>query len=161
MDRPLLGERRVPLTIWVFPSIDLKAGNYAKKIASGEAMLNDLSFGTGTIEYDVDASAGMGAGFCFRRTEQGLRKEDFYPVTTTELRDRTADCGSIDVRRKRMAVLLWDLFPQYQAHAPLQLGGWNHIKLVISAQRMDVFVNGSSAPSLKVGRLEGDAKEEA
>jgi hypothetical protein len=51
------------------------------------------------------------------------------------------------------------MFPQYQAPAPLKESGWNHVKLVVSGRRMNVFMNGASSPTLKVGSLEGDALE--
>ena len=54
-------------------------------------------------------------------------------------------------------VLLWDLFPQYETRAPLRENGWNHVKMVISGRRMNVFVNDAPSPTLEVGRLEGDA----
>lgn len=50
-----------------------------------------------------------------------------------------------------------DLFPQYQTRAPLQENGWNHIRMVVSGRRMHVFVNDAPAPTLTVGRLEGEA----
>jgi hypothetical protein len=53
-------------------------------------------------------------------------------------------------------VLLWDLYPQYQSSAPLKLGEWNHIKLVISAHRMNVYVNGSATPVLRIPNLEAN-----
>jgi hypothetical protein len=55
--------------------------------------------------------------------------------------------------------MLWDLFLQYQASAPLLETGWNHIKMVVSGRRMNIFVNRASSPTLAVGRLEGDALE--
>ena len=54
-------------------------------------------------------------------------------------------------------VLLWDFFPQYENRAPLRENGWNHIKMVVSGRRMNVFVNDATSPTLEVGRLEGDA----
>ena len=54
-------------------------------------------------------------------------------------------------------MLLWDFFPQYQNRAPLRENGWNHIKMVVSGRRMNVFVNDATSPTLEVGRLEGDA----
>lgn len=35
--------------------------------------------------------------------------------------------------------------------------GGNHIKMVVSGRRMNVFVNDAPSPTLEVGRLEGDA----
>ncbi len=54
-------------------------------------------------------------------------------------------------------VLLWDFFPQYENRAPLRDNGWNHIKMVISGRRMNVFDNHATSPTLEVGSLEGDA----
>jgi hypothetical protein len=41
-------------------------------------------------------------------------------------------------RRKRGGVLLWNMFPQYQAPASLRENEWNHIKMVISGLRMNI-----------------------
>jgi hypothetical protein len=51
----------------------------------------------------------------------------------------------------------WDFYPEYQASAPVRETGWNHIMLVISGRRMNVYVNNEVSPSLRVGELEGDA----
>jgi hypothetical protein len=39
------------------------------------------------------------------------------------------------------------------------MGEWNHVKLVISGRRMNIFINGVKEPRLKIGRLEGDVQE--
>ena len=135
-----------------FDAIELKAGDYAKKIKTGQAVLNDFTFRDGTIEYDVDATTSMGAGFAFRR-----RDEDTYGLFYLRPRpkcEQAVDC--IQYAPQTHGVLLWDMFPQYQKPAPVRQGEWNHIKLVVSGQRMNVFINGTKAPSLKVGHLEGD-----
>src|SRR5438034_8517742 len=36
---------------------------------------------------------------------------------------------------------------------------WNHIKMVVSGRRMNVFVNDATSPTLEVGRLEGRSEE--
>lgn len=53
--------------------------------------------------------------------------------------------------------VLWDVYPQYQAAAPLRENEWKHIRLVISGKRMNVFVNGRTEPSLRVAHLDGEA----
>ena len=58
-------------------------------------------------------------------------------------------------RPQTHGVLLWDFFPQYENRAPLRENGWNHIKMVVSGRRMNVFVNDATSPTLEVGRLEG------
>lgn len=137
------------------PSIELKAGNYAQHIASGQAVVNGVTFRSGTIEYDVDAASGMGAGFAFRRRDNDTYEELY--LRPNPKCDQAADC--IQYAPQSHGVLMWDLFPQYQSPAPLRMGEWNHIKLVISGRRMNIFINDVKEPTLKIGRLEGDAQE--
>jgi len=123
----------------------------------GVAVLNGVTFRDGTIEFDVDGTGQTGGGIGFRRRD-GDTYEDFY------LRP-DPNCATapvpfcIQYAPHTHGVLLWDLFPQYQAPAPVRESGWNHVRLVISGRRMHVFVNGDKTPSLKVGRLEGDVLE--
>jgi hypothetical protein len=137
------------------PAMELKPGNYAQHIASGEAVLKDFTFRNGTIEYDVDATSGMGAGFAFRRGDKD-NFEDFYLRPRPKC-DQAPDC--IQYAPQTHGVLLWDMFPQYQSAAPLRTGQWNHVKLVISARRMNIFINHAQQPTLKIGRLEGDTDQ--
>jgi hypothetical protein len=125
------------------------------KVTKGVAVLKDFDFKDGTIEFDVLPLGPMGAGIGFRRRDDDTY-EDFY------LRPRpncaaAPDC--IQYAPQTHGVLLWDVFPQYQGPAPVEDSGVNHIKMVISGRRMNLYVNGSKTPSLAVGRLEGDALE--
>lgn len=138
-----------------YAALQLKPGNYAEHKMTGQAVLNDFTFRNGTIEYDVEALGSMGAGIGFRRRDKDTF-EDFY------LRPRPNCSAAVDCTQyapRTDGVLLWDLFPQYQAPAPLREGEWNHIKMVISGQRMNIYINGAKTPTLKIGRLEGDAQE--
>ncbi len=136
-------------------AIELQPGNRELKQKTGNAVLNGVVFRNGTIEYDVDPIGSMGAGVGFRRRDKGTY-EDFYLRPRPKC-DEAWDC--IQYAPETHGILLWDLFPQYQAPAPLKQGEWNHIKLVVSGQRMNVYVNGAQSPSLRIGRLEGDAQE--
>lgn len=137
------------------PTIELKAGNSAQRIRTGGAVLNDMIFRNGTIEFDVLATGSMGAGFGFRRTDD-KNFEDFY-LRPRDNCDRAEDC--MQYAPNTHGVLLWDLFPQYQSPAPVKNNEWNHLKFVINGQRMNIFVNGATTPTFQVGRLEGDAAE--
>jgi hypothetical protein len=136
-------------------SIELKAGNYKQHIPSGAASLKDLTFRDGTIEYDVAATTDMGAGFIFRSADKD-NFEMFYLRPRPKCED-APDC--VQYAPQTHGVLLWDVFPQYQGPAPLRQGDWNHVKLVISGRRMNIFINGATEPTLKIGRLEGDTEE--
>jgi hypothetical protein len=122
-------------------------------IKKGAAVLKGVTFGNGTIEFDVDPTGPMGAGAGFRvRDERTF--EDFY------LRPRPNCAEAWDCMQyapQTQGVLLWDLYPQFQSPAPLVAGDWNRVKLVISGRRMRVYVNGTR--TLEVGRLAGDALE--
>ena len=123
------------------------------RLNSGNAVLKDVTFTDGTIEFDVN-TVGRGApGIAFRRQDEKnfellyLRPDPACP----------AFHACIQYTPQTHGVLLWDLFPQYQTRAPLRDNGWNHIKMVVSGRRMNVFVNDASSPTLEVGSLEGDA----
>jgi hypothetical protein len=126
----------------------------ALHLKGGVAVLSDLIFRNGTIEFDVDP-IGMGAGVGFRRRDKDTF-EDFY-LRPSQKCSEAWDCTQYAPFTH--GVLLWDVFPQYQAPAPLREGDWNHVRLVVSGRRMQVFINGATSPTLKVGRLEGDTLE--
>jgi hypothetical protein len=136
------------------PSIELQPGDYRKGIPSGMASLKDFQFGNGTIEYDVSAENGMGAALMFRAASKE-NFEMFYLRPRPNCQE-APDC--VQYAPQTHGALLWDVFPQYQGPAPLRSGQWNHVKLVISGKRMNIYVNGATQPTLKVSRLEGDTE---
>ena len=123
------------------------------RLNSGEAALKDITFSDGTIEFDVNTIGRGAPGIAFRQQDGGnfellyLRPDPSCP----------AFHACMQYAPQTHGVLLWDLFPQYQTRAPLRENGWNHIKMVVSGRRMNVFVNDAASPTLTVGRLEGDA----
>jgi hypothetical protein len=123
------------------------------RLNSGTAALKDVTFGDGTIEFDVNTIGRGAPGIAFRQQDEGnfellyLRPDPACPAFQACMQYAPQTHG----------VLLWDFFPQYQTRAPLRENGWNHIKMVISGRRMNVFVNDAPSPTLQVGRLEGDA----
>ena len=123
------------------------------RLSSGDATLKDVIFSDGTIEFDVNTIGRGMPGIAFRQQDKDtfelfyLRPDPACP----------AFGACVQYTPETHGVLLWDLFPQYQSRAPLRESGWNHIKLVVSGRRMNVFVNDAPSPTLEVGRLEGDA----
>ena len=97
----------------------------------------------------------MGAGFVFRRADKD-NYEMFYLRPRPKC-EEAPDC--VQYAPQTHGVLLWDMFPQYQGPAPLRQNDWNHVKLVVSGRRMNIFINGATEPTLKIGRLEGDTDE--
>lgn len=123
------------------------------RLNSGAAVLKDLSFTDGTIEFDVNTIGRGMPGIAFRRQDQ----DNFELLYLRPDPSCPAFHACLQYTPRTHGVTLWDLFPQYQTRAPLRENGWNHIKMVVSGRRMNVFVNDAVSPTLMVGRLEGDA----
>ena len=128
-------------------------------VRQGGAILKGVTFASGTIEYDIEEAAdnqGI-AGIWFR--QQGTESaENFYLRTESDC-PRSIEC--LQYAPVSHGQVQWEVYPQYEAGAPVHATGWNHVKLVISGQRMNVFVNGQAQPALQVGELAGDAAEGA
>ncbi len=123
------------------------------RLNSGNAVLKDIVFSDGTIEFDVNTIGRGAPGIAFRRQDD----ENFELFYIRPDPNCPAFGACVQYTPETHGVLLWDFYPQYQSRAPLRENGWNHIKMVVSGRRMNVFVNDAAAPTLKVGRLEGDA----
>jgi hypothetical protein len=123
------------------------------RLNSGRAILKDITFSDGTIEFDVNTMGRGMPGIAFRRQDENnfellyLRPDPACPAFRACIQYAPTTHG----------VLLWDFFPRYQTRAPLRENGWNHIKMVVSGRRINVFVNDAPSPTLQVDRLEGDA----
>ena len=118
------------------------------------AVLKGVQFSTGTIEFDVKPDGGNWPTVRFRKADVRTA-EEFY-VRPSDACAASADCTQYaPMFNGRM---LWDTFYKYQHSAPFRLNEWNHIKMVISGQRMNVYFNREAEPSLKVGELMGQSK---
>jgi hypothetical protein len=119
-------------------------------VNKGYAELKNTNFSNGTIEFDTKFVGGRITGITFRQHDDEADALYFRP---------SADCAVSDECIQYMPtahhLFEWDLYGQYQTHAPINPDGWNHIKLVLSGARMNVFINGAQAPTLAVGTLVG------
>lgn len=119
-------------------------------VNKGYAELKNTNFSNGTIEFDTKFVGERITGITFRQHDDEADALYFRP---------SADCAVSDECIQYMPtahhVFEWDLYGQYQTHAPINSNGWNHIKLVLSGARMNVFINGARSPTLAVGTLVG------
>jgi hypothetical protein len=122
------------------------------RLNSGDAILKGLTFSDGTIEFDVNTIGRGAPGIAFRQQDEG----NFELLYFRPDPNCPAFRACVQYAPQTHGVLLWDLFPQYENRAPLRENGWNHIKMVVSGRRMNIFVNDAPSPALEVGRLEGD-----
>ena len=125
------------------------------RLNSGHAVLKGITFSNGTIEFDVNTIGRGAPGIAFREQDE----KNFELVYLRPDPACPAFHACIQYAPQTHGVLLWDLFPQYQTRAALRENGWNHIKMVVSGRRMNVYVNDAASPTLEVGRLEGDAMQ--
>lgn len=113
------------------------------------ATLENTRFADGTISFDVKFAGGI-AGITFR--QRGDTSDVVYIRPSAEC-PVSDDC--IQYMPRDHGIFEWDLYGQYQARAPIRMGVWNHITLVVSKRRLNVFVNGGKAPALAVDRMVG------
>ncbi|RDY60034.1 hypothetical protein [Flagellimonas nanhaiensis] len=119
-------------------------------------MLKDFEFAVGTIEFDVELKGQGFPGINFRIDKDTLNSEIFYlrhfgkpdPLRRTAMQYAAVLDG----------VNLWDLTDDYQAAATIFEDQWNHVKMVISENQMEVFVNNMQEPALLVPAFEGVTK---
>jgi hypothetical protein len=118
----------------------------------GFVALKNEHFDNGTIEFDIKPVGEEFPGIRFRQKD-GDTAEMLYIRVSPDC-PASQDCLQyVPIIKGRV---LWDVYPQYQAPAPFRENEWNHIRLVISGKRMDVYVNRQTEPSLRVAHLEGD-----
>ena len=124
-------------------------------LKSGDVALNGLSFRGGTIEFDMKPLAQDTPGIRFRQRDP-QNAEEFYIRSFPDCRAEN-DC--IQYSPVINGFMLWNVYPEYQRRAPVFENGWNHVRLVISGKRMNVFLNDSVTPTLAVGELLGNTSQ--
>jgi hypothetical protein len=123
-------------------------------LKSGDLALNDFTFRDGTIDFDMKPLAEDIPGIRFRQRD-AQNGEEFY---IRSLPDCRAENDCIQYSPVINGFLLWDVYPEYQSRAPVFPDGWNHVRLVVSGKRMNVFINDSIQPTLSVGELLGNTQ---
>ncbi len=127
----------------------------ALKIATpSKAVLKDFVFRSGTIEFDMEPGSFGGPGIGFRLAAPG-ECEYFYLRPAAKSPQEGDACQYAPFIKN---VLIWDLLPRFQGPAPFRLNEWNHVRIVVSGARAQVFVNESARPTLNICRLEGNAR---
>jgi hypothetical protein len=126
------------------------AGRDMLVVRQGYAELLRHGFSNGTIEFDAKFVGSRITGITFRHHGDTADALYFRPNPRCAVAD---DC--IQYMPTAHHLFEWDLYGQYQARAPIDPATWNHVRLVVSGGRMNVFVNGPRVPTLAVDRLVG------
>ncbi|MET0616879.1 MAG: hypothetical protein ABWZ54_03860, partial [Luteibacter sp.] len=109
-------------------------------------------FANGTIEFDIKPVTDEMPGLRFRQGPDGTADMVYIRVGP--------DCPAAHDCLQYLPLfhgrIPWDMYPQYQAPAPIRVDAWNHIRMVISGERLSVYVNREAVPSLQVDHLAGE-----
>lgn len=151
-------QKKIPLTAenWAFQPGTVEFITHrsvpAMKIISNKdsAILKQLDFRDGTIEYDMEPFEGFNS-IHFRRSSQKENECFYFRGQKSGKGDAVQYAPFID------GINLWDMLFHYQASATFEKGKWNHVKLVIAGKQMRAYVNDNTRPVLAVSRLEGNS----
>ena len=127
--------------------------NGVLEVSKGAVDVKDLIFGDGTIEFDMYMPDHGILGMRLRAQNRENGEALFFRPQNNC--NTASDC--LQYMPLEHGAFEWDLFPEYQASAPIQTLGWNHFRVVVLARRMRVYVNRSSEPTLSVDHMEGGA----
>lgn len=147
-------ERAEFITHRGIPSVKVTASPEALFAEQGQVVLKDLLFTDGTITFDVELTDFFLTAVYFRR--QNAENAEVFYLRTYRAGDPTGP-DAVQYTAVTKGVALWDLHPRYQGPAAITKEGWNHIKLVVSGERMRVYVNDMGSPALTIPQLAGDA----
>jgi hypothetical protein len=129
------------------------------------AIISDSDFKDGTIEVDIAGSPGKDAdaanrgfiGLAFRVQDHGARSEIFYLRPTN---------GRADDQLRRNHSVQYESEPDfpwnrlraenpgvYESYADLEPDIWTRMKIVVTGQKAQLYINGASQPCLIVNDL--------
>lgn len=155
----------IPLTPdkWAFEegkvTFEEHKGVKAMKLAprSGQVVLKDVVFKDGTIEFDIEPSAAEFAeSIYFHRKD--VKEQEIVYLRMSRVGNPLANQG-IQYCPYFDGINMWDMYPEYQAPAMAKADEWNHMKLIISGKRLQVFLNNAPKAVLDVPELQGSLAE--
>lgn len=117
----------------------------------GIAILNTGSFSTGQIDFDIKPLGYDDAGIIFHR--HGEEDGEFVYVRANPDCPAAVDCVQYAPITHRL--MAWNIYPNYQAPAPIAATGWNHVTIQVADGKMRVYLNHGAEPSIVVPRLLG------
>jgi len=138
-----------------------KAIHLDEKEGDGVAWVNDISFGNGTIEFDVKGRNVMQQSFvgvAFHGLDDSTMDAVYFRPFNFQSPD--ADRKSHSVQYVSLPVYDWQKlrtqFPNKYEHAidpSPQPTDWFHVRVEVKSPKITVFVNNNSIPALTVDQL--------
>ncbi len=127
-------------------------GRDSLAVETGAAERRDVSFGDGTLEFDVQVTRRRSfVSVWFRILDEGTREEFYLRPHKSSLPD------SVQYAPAYQDQSAWQLYhgPGATNAIAFEPGVWTHVKVVVDGTRAALFVGG--APALIVPRLAGKA----
>ncbi|WP_428391863.1 hypothetical protein [Lichenicoccus sp.] len=115
------------------------------------ASSTDVRFSSGTIDFDIKPLAYSDTGIIFRR--QGNESGEIVYLRANPDCPAANDC--IQYAPIVHGHMQWDIYPNYQGPAQINPTGWNHVRLVVAGEKMAVYINHETEPTLIVPKLQG------
>jgi hypothetical protein len=118
---------------------------------SPAALVSDVDFVDGTIEFDLSAMPGGNFfGLVFRYDDPFYHENVYFRL------HRSGSFEAVQYApRVNSSAGSWQLYPEFMARAILPVGSWVHVRAEIAGQGMTLFVGDSTRPLLIVSRLRG------
>jgi len=125
-------------------------GKQALFLDQGKARLKNSSFKNGIIEYDISFEQARNFAGVHFHIQNELNYEEYYL--------RPHQSGNDDAMQYTPVIngnAGWQLFSGAGYWSPIafNFGEWMHVKLIVSDDKMDVFINDMEKPTLHVSEL--------
>jgi hypothetical protein len=151
-----VSSQTIPFTSdkWEFYASEHKIGNYFGKegifLKDGGAIVKDSEFENGIIEFDITVTGERGFMGVIWRIQDEKNYEEFYI--------RPHQSGNPDANQYTPVfngMSGWQLYYGKEYSAPVKyiFNQWMHIKLVISGQQAEVYINDMENPALFIPEL--------
>ena len=143
---------------WEFYASEYKVGNYFGKdgifLKDGGAIVKDSEFKNGIIEFDIAVTGERGFMGVIWRIQDENNYEEFYI--------RPHQSGNPDANQYTPVfngISGWQLYygKEYSAPVKYMFNDWMHIKLVVSDQQAEVYINDMGNPALFIPELKRKA----
>ena len=129
-------------------SFTQRDGQYVIKLDRGIIWTKGIDFADGIIEADLSLSPERSfAGICFRGDEQGNAEMIYLRVPLSGRDDAIQYVPSFNNE------VNWQLYPEHQANYIFPETGWAHMKIVVSGNTAQLFMDTVAQPVLIISNL--------
>jgi hypothetical protein len=135
--------------------LEMFEGKSSLYMYNGRAVLKDVEFFTGVLEYDIYITERRGfPGIQFRIQGEG-NWEEFYV--------RPHQSGNPDANQYTPVfngIGAWQLYygDRFSVSYSYKMNAWNHIKLVVAERSAEVYINDMEVPALVIPALKREPK---